>query len=38
VRKLKSLPSTFPGTTGAARPVVAGRLERPEIEEPVAAG
>jgi anhydro-N-acetylmuramic acid kinase len=38
VRKLKSLPSTFPGTTGATRPVVAGRLERPEIEEPVAAG
>jgi anhydro-N-acetylmuramic acid kinase len=33
VRKLKSLPSTFPNTTGAAKPVVAVKMERPEVEE-----
>lgn len=33
VRKLKGLPSTFPGTTGARKPVVAGRLAEPEPAE-----
>ncbi len=33
VRKLKGLPSSFPGTTGARRPVVAGRIAQPEAVE-----
>jgi anhydro-N-acetylmuramic acid kinase len=31
VRKLKGLPSSFPGTTGARGPVIAGRVAEPDL-------
>lgn len=37
VRRLKGLPSTFPGTTGACRPALGGRIVEPEAAAPAEA-